>query len=180
MINPDINTNINNTYNIYNDTIDIEFISHNLLDKLEKTPTCYYYELCELENKYSIDTITKIVNDTTYENIFNGNHLHALVYLTGKLKNKKKNDKEHSDNDNSDNSEYSENNTNSDNSEFYGKYSFVFPNLANYILEKLISYNIDLFCVNKNNHTPLDCLFINNITSRTRNTDFVIQMKTYY
>ena len=168
MINPDISTNVHNTWNIcntYNDEIDIEFISHNLLDKLEKTPTCYYYELCELEKKYSSDIITKIVNDTSYECVFNGNHLHALVYITGKLKNKKKNDH---------NSEHN------DNSEFYGKYSFVFPNLANYILEKLISYNVDLFCINKNNHTPLDCLFINNITTRTKNTDFVIQMKSYY
>lgn len=162
MINPDISTNVHNTWNTcntYNDEIDIEFISHNLLDKLEKTPTCYYYELCELEKKYSSDIITKIVNNTTYDKVFNGNHLHALVYITGKLKNKKKNDH---------------------NSEFYGKYSFVFPNLGNYILEKLISYNVDLFCINKNNHTPLDCLFINNITSRTKNTDFVIKMKAYY
>ena len=39
----------------------------------------------------------------------------------------------------------------------------LYSNLFNFILEKLISYNVDLFCVNKNNHTPLDCLFINNI-----------------
>ena len=192
-----------------NAELDISLISHNLLDKLEITPTQYYYELCKLEEKYTKETISKIINDTSYNCVFNGNHLHALVYLTGKLtnsnhkKNKynfedvnieennednknnenENNENENNENENKNNEDKNENENNEDEIEeeyFYGKNNYIFEKLSIYILEKLITYDIDLFCLNKNNHTPLDCLFINSITSRTKNSDFVIKMKSYY
>ena len=184
-----------------NTELDLSLISHNLLDKLETTPTYYYYELCELEEKYSKETISKIINDTSYDCVFNGNHLHALVYLTGKLTNSNhkknkynfediNNENENTENENTENENTENENNENENTEnnediieemyFYGKNNYIFEKLAIYILEKLIMYDIDLFCLNKNNHTPLDCLFINSITSRTKNNDFIIKMKSYY
>ena len=137
---------------------DSRFISSQLLKKLETTPTLYYYELCNLKNKYTPEFISKIINDISNTYIKNGNHLHALVYLTGKL----------------DNDLYDED------SEFYGKNSYVFENLSIYILEELIKYDIDLFCVNSDNYTPLDCLFHKTFTTRKKNSKFITKLKSFY
>lgn len=137
---------------------DSRLISLMLLNKLEKTPTVYYYELCELKNKYTPEFISKIINDISSPYIYNGNHLHALVYLTGKL----------------DNDLYDEE------TDFYGKKNYIFENLSIHILDELIKYDIDLFCVNNMNYTPLDCLFHKMCTTRTKNKKFITKLKSYY
>lgn len=137
---------------------DSRLISLMLLNKLEKTPTLYYYELCELKNKYTPEFISKIINDISSTYIYNGNHLHALVHLTGKL----------------DNDLYDEE------TDFYGKKSYIFEDLSIHILEELINYDIDLFCVNNMNYTPLDCLFHKTCTTRKKNKTFITKLKSYY
>lgn len=137
---------------------DSKLISLTLLNKLEKTPTLYYYELCNLKNKYTPEFISKIINDISNTYIYNGNHLHALVYLTGKLNNDL----------------YDED------SDFYGKNSYIFENLSIYILEELINYDIDLYCVNNDNYTPLDCLFHKTCTTRKKNSKFITKFKSFY
>ena len=41
-------------------------------------------------------------------------------------------------------------------------------------------YDIDLFCVNNMNFTPLDCLFHKTCTTRTNNKRFITKLKSYY
>ena len=137
---------------------DSKLISLQLLNKLETTPTLYYYELCNLKNKYTPEFISKIINNISNTYIYNGNHLHALVYLTGKLNNDL----------------YDED------SDFYGKNNYIFENLSIYILEELINYDIDLYCVNSDNYTPLDCLFHKTCTTRKKNSKFITKLKSFY
>tara|TARA_B110000902_G_C14258637_1_gene568914 strand:- start:260 stop:718 length:459 start_codon:yes stop_codon:yes gene_type:complete len=152
-----MNSNIVTNYT-YTDKEDSKLISSILLNKLETTPTLYYYELCNLKNKYTPEFISKIINDISNTYIYNGNHLHALVYLTGKL-----------DNDLHDNELY-----------FYGKNTYILENLSIYILEELNNYDIDLYCVNANNYTPLDCLFHKTCTTRNKNKAFITKFNSYY
>lgn len=109
-------------------------ISRNLLDILEIHPTIYYYQLCQLEEKYTPQHILKIINDTSYNKVYHGNHLHALVYITGLKKNEL-------------------------DSSTYGHNSFVFQKLAIQILDKLIEYNVDLYGINIEDKIPLDYFY---------------------
>lgn len=130
-------------------------ISDSLLLKLIHTPTVYYYELCNLQNIYSLEIIKEIINSGN-NTINNGNHLHALVYVTGQLIN----------------NDFSEH--------FYGSESYIFENLAIHILDELIKYDINLFHLDSNNKTPLDYLFHNTKYSRKKNKKFIKYIKTYY
>ena len=59
-------------------------INQKLLILLLENPLEYYNKLEYYKNTYGDDFIKKIINISTYE-IYCGNHLHALVMITGKL-----------------------------------------------------------------------------------------------
>ncbi len=59
-------------------------INKKLLNLLLDDPLEYYNKLEYYKNKFGEDFIKKIINISTYE-IYCGNHLHALVMITGNL-----------------------------------------------------------------------------------------------
>lgn len=59
-------------------------INKKLLNLLLENPLEYYNKLEHYKNTYGYDFIKKIINISTYE-IYCGNHLHALIMITGNL-----------------------------------------------------------------------------------------------
>ena len=108
-------------------------IAENLVELLESDYILYYEKLCDLENVYDKNIIKFIVNHTSYNSYF-GNQLHALIYVTGDLKEKPS--QQHMN--------------------FYGSQTYVPEEFSIKILDKLLIYNIDLYQINYYNENVLE------------------------
>ena len=114
---------------------DYIYVNKYLLDYLLTDPNTYYHKLEYFKNIYGSEFISKIINWPTHE-IYCGNHLHALVMITGKLFN-----------DTQDNLE----------KKIWGINTSVDDLLSSKICERLFDYGIDYNSVNYYNQTPYEC-----------------------
>ena len=125
-------------------------IAENLFELLETNYILYYEKLCDLENVYDKNIIKFIVNHTSYNSYF-GNQLHALIYVTGDLKEKPS--QQHMN--------------------FYGSQTYVPEEVSIKILDKLLIYNIDLYQINYYNENVLENInYDGGLTKRINNNNF--------
>ena len=125
-------------------------VAENLFELLESDYILYYEKLCDLENLYDKNIIEFIVNHTSY-NYYFGNQLHALIYVTGDLKEKPS--QQHMN--------------------FYGSETYVPEEVSIKILDKLVLYNIDLYQINYYNENLLENInYEGGLTKRINNNNF--------
>ena len=63
---------------------DYQYVNNDLLDILLIDPAKYYEKLQYFKDMFGLEFINKVINMSPYE-IYCGNHLHALVMITGNL-----------------------------------------------------------------------------------------------
>ena len=122
-------------------------VAQELADLLETDYLSYYEKLCNLENLYDKSTIKKIIDYPLYD-IYYGNQLHALIYITGTLEE-------------------------SVSEPIYGIYQSVPEDYAIKIFQKLLEYNIDLYQINYYNENILQNINCDyTLTKRFNNLNF--------
>tara|TARA_Y100000741_G_scaffold275985_1_gene215857 strand:+ start:10932 stop:11402 length:471 start_codon:yes stop_codon:yes gene_type:complete len=127
---------------------DYIYVNNYLLNCLLTDHNKYYEKLEYFKNIYGLEFISKIINWSSYET-YCGNHLHALVMITGKLIN-----------DTQENIE----------KKIWGINTSVDDLLSSKICERLFEYGINYNSVNYYEETPYQCCIQNNsFTSRYNN-----------
>lgn len=122
-------------------------VAQELADLLETDYLSYYEKLCNLENLYNKNTIKKIIDYPLYD-IYYGNQLHALIYVTGKIETFTP-------------------------ISIYGIYQSVPEDYAIKIFKKLLEYNIDLYQINYYNENILENINCDyTLTKRFNNLNF--------
>ena len=122
-------------------------VAQELANLLEADYLSYYERLCNLENLYDKSTIKKIIDYPLYD-IYYGNQLHALIYITGTLEE-------------------------SVSEPIYGIYQSVPEDYAIKIFKKLLEYNIDLYQINYYNENILENINCDyTLTKRFNNLNF--------
>lgn len=111
---------------------DYIYVNNYLLDCLLTDPNKYYEKLEYFKDTYGLEFISKIINWSTYET-YCGNHLHALVMITGKLINNNKENIE---------------------KKIWGINTSVDDLLSSKICERLLEYGINYNSVNYYEETP--------------------------
>ncbi len=124
---------------------DYQCVNNDLLDILLIDPAKYYEKLQYFKDMFGLEFINKVINMSTYE-IYCGNHLHALVMITGNLVHK-----------------------NGD-KEIWGINKSVSDLISSKICDRLIEYGINYNDINYYEETPYQCAIQNNsYTSRYNN-----------
>jgi len=116
---------------------DYEYVNNYLLDILLIDPDKYYEKLKYFKDMFGLKFISKVINMSPYE-IYCGNHLHALVMITGNLVHK-----------------------NAD-KQIWGINKSVSDLISSKICDRLIEYGINYNDINYYKETPYQCAIQHN------------------
>lgn len=118
-----------------------------LLQLLLNNPYKYYKQLESYRKTFGIEFIKKVININTYE-IYSGNHLHALVMITGDLVFSTPDEKK----------------------QIWGINKSLSDSVASEICLRLLEYGVDYNCINYYKENPYkSCIENSNYTSRYNN-----------